>query len=450
MKKLIALLLTLTMLLTLAACASSVQNPSNEPAAPSSQETTVKEDAQAQDAAEPAAEYADKSIQIMFNSDETWNDVIDNYAKAAVAESFPGLDVEFVPLQDVPVETLATVGELPDIWFGTVSTAQIEAGICMDLSPYLSDWLTANFNNPNFYNDSKGRVWAVGSGTDTFYTSVYYYNKDVFSACGLDAPENFDDLLNICQTLLDNGYEIPLSHSGWTTSVYWLEQAIMCYAPDAYADLMANKTDFNDSRIRAAIANIQQLIDMGALGIGTVEKDATVSISEFVEGKAPMMSTYSWNSGAIAGQTDFEVGQFFLPSANENYPSGTAYTCWGSFLNGWSVSASTEDPELTIAVLKTLVEQEAKRNFDNGLVTNYKVDGEITFANDLDADRYELFKKVTTWGSAFYPNALDSNSQTEYFSVITEWLMDDSDMTADDVCDAMQAIWEQNTFFDIF
>lgn len=83
------------------------------------------------------------------------------------------------------------------------------------------------------------------------------------------------------------------------------------------------------------------------------------------------MSTMSWNSGAIAGQTDFEVGQFFLPSANEAYPSGAAYTCWGSFLNGWSVSASTEDPELTVAVLKTLIEQEAKRNFDNGLVTNY-------------------------------------------------------------------------------
>lgn len=61
-----------------------------------------------------------------------------------------------------------------------------------------------------------------------------------------------------------------------------------------------------------------------------------------------------------------------------------------------------------------------------------------------------MFKNVTTWGSAFYPNALDANSQTEYFSVINEWLMDDSDMTADDVCDAMQAIWEQNTFFEVF
>lgn len=449
MKKVIALLLTLMMILSLAACAVAPAKETNsETTAPAAQENTTETDVP-NDVA-PGAEYEGKSIQIMFNSDDTWNDVIDNYAKAAIAEAFPGLNVEFVPLQDVPVETLATVGELPDIWFGTVSTAQIEAGICLDLKPYLTDWFTENFNNPNFYNDSKGRVWAVGSGTDTFYTSVYYYNKDVFAACGLEAPKNFDDLLNTCQILLDNGYDIPLSHSGWTTSVYWLEQAIVCYDPEAYADLMANKTDFNDPRIRAAIANIQQLVDMGALGIGTVEKDATASISEFVEGKAPIMSTMSWNSGAIAGQTDFEVGQFFLPSANEAYPSGAAYTCWGSFLNGWSVSASTEDPELTVAVLKTLIEQEAKRNFDNGLVTNYKVDGEIAFVNDLDADRYEMFKNVTTWGSAFYPNALDANSQTEYFSVINEWLMDDSDMTADDVCDAMQAIWEQNTFFEVF
>ena len=171
MKRVIALLLTLMMILSLAACAAAPAKETNsETTAPAAQENTTETDVP-NDVA-PGAEYEGKSIQIMFNSDDTWNDVIDNYAKAAIAEAFPGLNVEFVPLQDVPVETLATVGELPDIWFGTVSTAQIEAGICLDLKPYLSDWFTENFNNPNFYNDSKGRVWAVGSGTDTFYTSI--------------------------------------------------------------------------------------------------------------------------------------------------------------------------------------------------------------------------------------------------------------------------------------
>ena len=137
MKKVIALLLTLMMILSLAACAAAPARETNsETTAPAAQENTTETDVP-NDVA-PGAEYEGKSIQIMFNSDDTWNDVIDNYAKAAIAEEFPGLNVEFVPLQDVPVETLATVGELPDIWFGTVSTAQIEAGICFVIGSIVS------------------------------------------------------------------------------------------------------------------------------------------------------------------------------------------------------------------------------------------------------------------------------------------------------------------------
>ena len=440
MKKIACLILALCLVFCCAACASGDQPAGNENNTPNNSNESNK----------PEANNEPKHVEIMYNRDETWADIIENYAKPAMAEQFPDVDIEFVPLQDVSMETLASVNELPDIWFGVCSTALVESGYVMDMSTLLGDWLSEKFNNPDFYRDSQGRVLALGSGTDTFYTSVYYYNKDIFNSLNLSAPETYDDLLDICQTLIDKGYAIPISHSGWTTGVYWLEQAIMSYDPEAYLDLTANKTDFNDPRIRAAIANTQKLIDMGALGIGTVEKDATVSISEFVQGDAVIMSTYSWNSGSIAGQTDFEVGQFFLPSANEKYPSGSAYTCWGSFLNGWSVNAGTKNPELVAEVMKVLVECEAKRNFDNGLITNYIVEGDVVFANELDAERYEMFKKVETWGSAFYPNTLDSACQSEYFAAITEWLMDDSELDADSFCDKMQDIWERNTFFDTF
>ena len=61
-----------------------------------------------------------------------------------------------------------------------------------------------------------------------------------------------------------------------------------------------------------------------------------------------------------------------------------------------------------------------------------------------------MWKGVEKWGSAFFPNALDSAAQGEYFSAVAEWLMDDSDMDADAFCDRMQEIWEANTFFDTF
>ena len=80
MKKVIALLLTLMMILSLAACAAAPAKETNsETTAPAAQENTTETDVP-NDVA-PGAEYEGKSIQIMFNSDDTWNDVIDNYAK---------------------------------------------------------------------------------------------------------------------------------------------------------------------------------------------------------------------------------------------------------------------------------------------------------------------------------------------------------------------------------
>lgn len=447
MKKILCMLMALCMVFSLVACAEEKpvqETPDNgtEPVAEAPENN--------QEAESAPVSYEGKSVEIYYNTDATWTDIVDNYAKAAVAEAFPGLEVVFTPLQDVPYETLAAVGELPDIFFGTVSSALMESGCVLDLRPYMSDWLNENFTNPNFYNDSKEHVWAVGSGTDTFYTSVYYYNKDVFADLGLSAPQTFEEFKNVCQTLVDAGWEIPVSHSYWSASLFWLEQAIVSYDPQAYADLMANKTDFNDPRIRAAVANVQEIMDMGALGKGVAEKDLTASISEFVEGDAAILATMCWNSGAVAGQTDFDVGVFYFPTANAEVANGTAYTCWGSFLNGWSVNAATEDPELTVEVLKVLVDAEAKRNFDNGLITNYIVEGDVQFANDLDAERYELFKKVENWGTAFYPNALDSDALGGYYDALTLWLADDSTMDADGFCDAMQTVWENNRFFELF
>ena len=84
MKKVIALLLTLMMILSLAACAAAPAKETNsETTAPAAQENTTETDVP-NDVA-PGAEYEGKSIQIMFNSDDTWNDVIDNYASAIAA-----------------------------------------------------------------------------------------------------------------------------------------------------------------------------------------------------------------------------------------------------------------------------------------------------------------------------------------------------------------------------
>ena len=39
----------------------------------------------------------------------------------------------------------------------------------------------------------------------------FYYNKTAFEALGLEAPQTWEELLETCQTLRDNGYENPIT-----------------------------------------------------------------------------------------------------------------------------------------------------------------------------------------------------------------------------------------------
>jgi raffinose/stachyose/melibiose transport system substrate-binding protein len=39
-----------------------------------------------------------------------------------------------------------------------------------------------------------------------YNTAQFWYNKDVFAEVGVEPPATWDDFLNVCQTLLDNGY----------------------------------------------------------------------------------------------------------------------------------------------------------------------------------------------------------------------------------------------------
>ncbi len=335
---------------------------------------------------------------------------------------------------------------MPDIYYGAINTELLGAGLYLNLDEIIDKaWLDENYSNIGFYTAPNGHIYTLGSGADAYYTGTWYYNKDEFAKHGLSVPTNFDELLNVCKTLKEAGYERPVTWCLGVQQQTFLQEALLMLCPEVIDDLCANKTDFNDQRIIDAFAKFQELIDLDCFGKGNAELDETAACALFAAGDSPLLYTFSWDGGLLNDAcTNFNAGCFMTVGG---HASG-----YGSFATGWQVTRDAEKPEIAADVLKVLLLAEAQRNHDNGIVTNIKVDGDIEFVNQLAADRDVLYHQVENWHSFVMWNAFDfAGIVNAVMLPVANFALEDVDYTMEDYRLNLQNYWENtNTFFNAY
>lgn len=95
------------------------------------------------------------------------------------------------------------------------------------------------------------------------YTGVFY-NKGLFEQYQLQPPQNWDDLVQLCDNLLING-EVPfaLSGNGITTRIWFDMLLLRVGGREFYQSLIDGKLSYEDARVQEAIQRWQVLIDQG-------------------------------------------------------------------------------------------------------------------------------------------------------------------------------------------
>ena len=170
MKKIIALLLVLVMVLSLAACGGKKNDKTLNVI---------------------AAQYGGKTA-------EWWAGFEKDFEAAN-----PGIDL----VVDVPswndiytvVNTRIANGEAPDILNIDVFADYQADGLLLPAQDYVSDETYAKFY-PQFLEQSSlnGKVWAV---PDLASTRALYYNAQIFGELGLDAPTTWEELEEACRAI---------------------------------------------------------------------------------------------------------------------------------------------------------------------------------------------------------------------------------------------------------
>lgn len=312
MKKLLAMILALCMVLSLAACGggdvSATKAPVNEETKPSVQDSGATKE-------EPRE--AELNIMMSFPQYmEQWETYVHQFEEKMLAEEnikvTVNLEMPSSDQYDSVLQARLSGDDAPDLYtlhcnnLGTYN----DAGYLYDLSgEALADVI---YDNVKATVTIDGKLLAVPIESQAWGV---LYNKAIFDACGLKAPETLSDLEAICETLKEKGYT-PFMLA---FQEQWVPQLMTGLT---LGDIVSGKLNdwlermYKDEGSYDEVREIFDVIDL-IMANGTsraMEQGSESGAADFALGKAAMFVQGTWASNTImTTNPDMELGVFALP-----------------------------------------------------------------------------------------------------------------------------------------
>lgn len=324
MKKIIALMLALTMLLALAACApkATTDTAADAPAAADAA-------ADAETAEQPADASADMTtITLAMHVSNTQEQEPAVYqAIQAFQQANPDVKIELIEHlteeHNKQLKLWAQSGELPDIFWCQEGDV-LEYGVNDYLLP-LNDFLSQNPDIDSAIPDAIKNCYAGENGEiyGLAYTSLvtgFYYNKQIFAENGLSEPTNettYEELLDMVKTLRANGVTTFAQGAMTNYSVWGYLGSLNRYG---YAENIAAISDGSQS---SAVFSplFDKLAELGAAG-AYPENMATIDYFEaknlFTTGQAAIFTSGQWDAGEIGDALGENVGFWWGPTYTDS------------------------------------------------------------------------------------------------------------------------------------
>lgn len=286
MKKLLALALAGTLVLSLAACGGSGDKDKGG-ATINVVTTYAGNDGNAQNYQDAVAawekETGNKVNDASATSDETF--------KARVLADFE-------------------VGSEPDVLFffnGVDSNAFVEAGKVVSIDEIRKEY-------PDYATNMKDDMMGA-SPVDGVNYSVpvngywegLFVNKAVCEAAGVEIPgadTTWDEFLDICQKIKDAGYT-PIACSLATVPHYWFEFSIYNHLSITTHNVLPTSLDsVQGEGWVAGLEDIKSLYEAGYFPENTLTGTDDETVQMFIDGKAAFLIDGSWKVGGIESATD--------------------------------------------------------------------------------------------------------------------------------------------------
>lgn len=282
---------------------------------------------------------------------------------------YPNVTVDYTyapPVADYieKLNTLLYTDTAPDVFYMALENREslTKGGYCMDLSgePYMQDGTIPDAVKEMYSNCAAVDCWVGG----------LFYNKDIFAACGItEEPKTWDEFLNDCQILQDNGY-VPLMDNcqdaavNFVTALFGSETKAK--DPDFTAKVFAGEAKFVDGWTKP-YAMLKELVDKGYLTADMVGIAGEDMVTQFATGQVAMIMTGSWYCSVIDElNPDLNYEIMGIPGTEKVYYCGCINV-------GPCINAKAKYPEVAKAFIEYCVSPE-------GLEAQYSTYGGFTVA----------------------------------------------------------------------
>ncbi len=346
-KKLLALLLSVATIATMAGCGSSEDASSAAPASDSG--AAVEEAAQEEAAPEEMKGSVEGELVVTIwdeNQRPGLQEIIDDWS----AQSGVKATIQVVAWDDywTLLEAGASGGELPDVFWMHSNQAQkyMENDMLLDLTDYIASSDTLDMDN--YYEgivklyQSDGKQYAVPKDIDTI---ALWYNKTIFDEMGVAYPDDtwtWDDFAEAAAKLTNDahwGYAIAPSNN--QDSFY-----NMVYSHGGYIiSDDKKKSGYDDEKTIEAMTMVTDLVHNGYAPDLTTVSENSVDVL-FESGKVAMITQGSWMLAAFRDNeyTHDNCDVAVLPYDAETGKRVSIYNGlgWAASANGKNIDAAKD------------------------------------------------------------------------------------------------------------
>lgn len=375
MKKLIALLLAAAMMCTLVACGGNNADSTTGTAADSQ---TVSSNSGSDN------KGAAKVYRVLSGSGEgvaaydVFNAVVTKYQQ----EVNPDFQVEYEVITSTAdlwqkLQMYYTANTLPDIFAisnGTLSEEMISKGKLVNMTDLLkevSHYDDVASSMVDYFTSSDGQMYMIPS---TFSGEFFVYRTATFDKYNLEVPTTWEEFLDVCQTLKDNG-EVAYVMRG-ADYVQYLRFASFptwtTYGRDFILGLVAGDYTYSESDLGMYAAELLQKLGTNGYFVPGFE-NMTLSdvVDTFMSGTGAMMYA---NANYVSKLSDMydagEIDWFAVPTVEGREAVSTIPTHGGK---AWGVNAESYEND---PVLQDFM----KFFFDNVDAVSYEV-GALSWYN---------------------------------------------------------------------
>ncbi|HOV62311.1 MAG TPA: ABC transporter substrate-binding protein [Spirochaetia bacterium] len=332
-------------------------------------------------------------------------------------EKNPNIVIEYEAMNsrqyDQRIQALAAAGDLPDI----CTTQMFPQYKQMAANDLFMDLTNTNIVKSGIFDDiaatclvKNGKVYGV---TWNHLAVGAFYNVDIFKKYNLNIPTNWDEFLNVCETLKKNGVTPIVSDlgDGWCT-MYIINNAAgnLIYAknPKYDQELLAGKRKMTDPVWQEIFEKIKYIYDKGYYGENPMGGKYEQSLSDFANGKGAMHIIGTWVI-PVFDQLNPSLNYSMFPVPFNKKGEDTYITLEGEL--GMSIAANSKHKEEALKYFEYFFSEEPYKAYLTGKKGFSAVKGiNVSFHPSVAyiVDNYLSKGKTTPYFSREWPAGMDA------------------------------------------